>query len=79
MGITANRHQIVLNDTKVNITKIIAENPRRVQKIIVEVIFKKCLKLTDKEKILLENSARACPVAKSLHPEIIQEINFIYE
>jgi putative redox protein len=79
MGITANRHQIEINGTRVNITKLMAENPRRVQKIIAEVILKSDLKLTDKEKILLENSARACPVAKSLHPDIIQEISFVYE
>jgi hypothetical protein len=34
--------------------------------------------LQDKEKKILENAAFTCPVAKSLHPDIIQKIDFIY-
>ena len=78
MGITAQRHEIDLKNTEVKITKIMAESPRRVHKIIADVIFTNNLNLTEKQKVLLESSAKACPVAKSLHPEIIQEISFFY-
>ena len=78
MGITANRHQINLAGTKINITKIMADSPRRVSKIVAEVHFHSGIQLDDKQRTLLENSARACPVAKSLHAEIEQDIRFIY-
>jgi putative redox protein len=78
MGISANRHGIALAGTKVEITKVMAENPRRVSQIIAAVVFPVTLKLQDKEKNILENAARQCPVAKSLHPDIDQQISFTY-
>jgi uncharacterized OsmC-like protein len=33
---------------------------------------------TDKDKAILENAALTCPVAKSLHPDIKQEVTFSY-
>jgi hypothetical protein len=33
---------------------------------------------TDKEKNIMENIAKTCPVAKSLHPDLIQNVKFIY-
>ena len=78
MGISANRHGIALAGTKVEITKVMAENPRRVSQIIAAVVFPVTLKLQDKEKNILENAARQCPVAKSLHPDIDQRIDFTY-
>jgi putative redox protein len=33
---------------------------------------------TEKEKALLENAARSCPVALSLHPDIAQTLRFVY-
>lgn len=78
MGISADRHGIALAGTKVEITKVMAENPRRVSQIIAAVVFPVTLKLQDKEKNILENAARQCPVAKSLHPDIDQQIDFTY-
>lgn len=78
MGISADRHGIALAGTKVEITKVMAENPRRVSQIIAAVVFPVTLKLQDKEKNILENAARQCPVAKSLHPDIDQRIDFTY-
>ena len=78
MGISADRHGIALAGTKVEITKVMAENPRRVSQIIAAVVFPVTLKLQDKEKNILENAARQCPVAKSLHPDIDQQIGFTY-
>ena len=78
MGIAADRHHIDIRGTQVNITKIMAENPRRVSGIIAEIVFSETLQLNDKEKTILENAAKTCPVAKSLHPEIQQQISFVY-
>lgn len=78
MGISADRHGIALAGTKVEITKVMAENPRRVSQIIAAVVFPATINLQDKEKNILENAARQCPVAKSLHPDIDQQISFTY-
>jgi hypothetical protein len=32
----------------------------------------------EKTKKILENTALTCPVAKSLHPDIVQDIQFIW-
>lgn len=76
MGIVAQRHDINMKDCKVGIVKIMESNPRRVSEIKVE--FEMPKNLTDKEKELLENTGRNCPVAKSLHPDIKQNIVFNY-
>ncbi|TAL58771.1 MAG: OsmC family peroxiredoxin [Bacteroidetes bacterium] len=75
MGIMAKRHSIDVDGTKVEIVKVMADNPRRVSEVQVEIHFPKNT-YTDKDKQLLENTALACPVAKSLHPDIKQKTRF---
>lgn len=77
MGIIAQRHEMSIEGTTVDITKIMEENPRRVGEIVVELTLPPN-NYTDKQKILLENAARTCPVAKSLSPELKQTIVFKY-
>lgn len=78
MGIVAERNGIVLEGTRVNIEKIMAANPRRVAEIVVHLHFPKH-NYSPKEKELLENTARTCPVAQSLHPDLLQTLHFIYQ
>ena len=75
MGIVADRHQLDISGTQVEITKIMDANPRRVVEIIVEMTFPQN-GFTDKDKQLLENTALTCPVAKSLHPDLKQTVRF---
>lgn len=77
MGIIAERNDIDIEGTEIEITKIMESNPRRVSEIIVE--FKMPSKnYSDKEKILLENAAKTCPVAESLKAELKQTVIFNY-
>lgn len=77
MGIACNTHHINgFEGTTVEITKIMAADPRRIIKVVAEIRF--VSNFTDKEKAILENAAKTCPVAKSLHPDIEQDIVFIY-
>jgi uncharacterized OsmC-like protein len=76
MGIVAERHNIPLNNVQIKVTKVMSTDPRRVSEIHVEFNFKE--NYTDKEKIIIENAAKTCPVAYSLHPDIKQEIIFRY-
>src|ERR1035437_4721423 len=73
MGIIATRHNFSIEGTKVKSTKIMTDSPRRIGEIIVELDFPETT-YSDKEKTLLEQSAKACPVAMSLHPDIKQTI-----
>ena len=75
MGIVAKRHNINIDNTKVEILKVMADNPRRVAEIHIDMHFPKN-NYTDKERELLEHTALACPVAKSLHPDIKQKTRF---
>lgn len=79
MGMSANSYGFSIDGTEVETEKIMAANPRRVAEIIVDFHFPKGVKYTDKEKRLLESAARTCPVANSLHPDIIKRVNFHYD
>lgn len=77
MGIVAQRHDINIDGTAIAITKKMEANPRRVGEIVVEFTMP-AIAYSDKEKELLENAARTCPVAKSLSPELKQTVIFNY-
>ncbi|GGH62640.1 putative OsmC-like protein [Filimonas zeae] len=76
MGIKARDMQIDLAGTQIAITKIMAADPRRIGEIQVAFTFPASLQLSDKDKTILENAARHCPVAKTLHPDLVQSISF---
>jgi putative redox protein len=75
MGIVSGRHNISIEGASVEITKIMAENPRRVAEIIVEFSMPSN-NYTVQEKQLLENAALTCPVAKSLSADLKQTVVF---
>jgi uncharacterized OsmC-like protein len=76
MGIAARTHGFNIDGTKVDITKVMGTNPRRVVEVIVELTFPR--NYTDKEKKIIEISAKECPVANSLHPDLKQSVVFRY-
>ena len=75
IGITARTHGFNIDGTTAEITKIMAQDPRRVGRIEVVLQFP-VQTYTDKEKAIIEKAARTCPVALSLHPDIQQNITF---
>lgn len=77
MGIVAERNSIKIKGTEVEITKIMAEHPRRIAEIIVEFNMP-ANNFSDKEKQLLENAAKTCPVSESLKAELKQTLVFNY-
>jgi putative redox protein len=77
MGIVADRHQLALEGTRLDITKIMAAEPRRIAEVQINFTLPSS-NFSDKEKALLENAARTCPVALSLHPDVKQTISFQY-
>jgi putative redox protein len=77
MGIIARNHGFNIDGTHAKITKIMGTDPRRIAEIRVELTFPHN-DYSGKEKHLIENAARVCPVANSLHPELIQTVIFNY-
>ncbi|MFC6996267.1 OsmC family protein [Rufibacter roseus] len=77
MGIVADRNAIDLTDMTMAITKRMAAEPRRISEIVLEVQMP-ARQFSDKERSMLENAARTCPVALSLHPDIQQTLLFHY-
>lgn len=75
MGITADEKSIQLGSIDADIEKVMYSDPRRVGEIKIEFSIAQN-NLTDREMKIIENAAKHCPVAKSIHPEIKQEITF---
>jgi uncharacterized OsmC-like protein len=73
IGISAEAHGFDVDGTTISVTKIMAENPRRVHEIIVEFDFPAKI-YTEKEKEFIWHAARTCPVHLSLHPDLIKTI-----
>ncbi|HMS52336.1 MAG: OsmC family protein [Sphingobacteriales bacterium] len=80
MGIAANKHELNIAQTQVYITKIMQAQPRRIAAIEVSIIYPDeiAINLTDKARTILQNAAKTCPVALSLHPDIEIRLNFVY-
>ncbi len=77
MGIKARDMGIDLTNTEMEVTKVMGTNPRRITEIKIDVHLPKSLSsLSEKDKTIIENAGLTCPVAKSLHEELIQNITF---
>lgn len=75
MGIKAEQHNFSIEGAKAKSWKIMNINPRRVGEIKIEFDFSMC-QLSDKQKKLLQNVVKTCPVSLSVHSEIKQNISF---
>ena len=76
MGIKAKQLKIDIRDTTANVKKIMGENPRRIDSIIIDVYFKKAF--DEKIKKILEKAALTCPVYYSLNSSLKKEIQFFW-
>ena len=77
MGIVAKNHDLPFGEAKTTMTKIMAENPRRVSEIQIDIVMPD-EDFTPEQKKLLEQAALNCPVAKSLSADIQQTVQFHY-
>ncbi|MCC6816828.1 MAG: OsmC family protein [Saprospiraceae bacterium] len=70
MGIAARTHKINMDGAKAEMNKIMAENPRRIFKIEIDIFMPENISYSSREKAILTNAAKTCPVGKSLHPDL---------
>jgi uncharacterized OsmC-like protein len=75
MGIKARDNGIDIKGTEIEVTKIMASDPRRVAEVVVEFTFPK-KNYSEEEKKLVESVAGISPVPLSLHPDLKQTIKF---
>ncbi len=75
MGITARENGIDIEGTQIEVTKIMASEPRRVAEVVVEFTFP-AKGYTAAQKQLIESVAGTSPVPLSLHPDLKQTIKF---
>lgn len=79
MGIKARSMGIQMDGTRVEVTKIMVSDPRRIGKIIAKVYFPAGITEDAHHRDLLERTARTCPVERSLHPDIELDMSFIWQ
>ncbi|WP_201607510.1 OsmC family protein [Psychrobacter okhotskensis] len=72
IGIKARDMDIDIAGTMSEVTKVMAADPRRVSEVHVAITFSQLL--DDKTQKIFYNTALTCPVANSLHPDIIQKV-----
>ncbi|MBM4161116.1 MAG: OsmC family protein [Ignavibacteria bacterium] len=77
MALFAHHDNVKLDGTKACAEKHMSTDPpRRIVRIVVRVDCPRGIPRAYREK--LEYVARTCPVAKSLHPDIVLDVTFIY-
>jgi putative redox protein len=77
MAISAKAKDIPFATATARVVKHMASEPRRVARIEMSIALDGS-RLDAKQRILLERIAHTCPVARSLHPDVIQEVTFSY-
>ncbi len=77
MGIKANQSNLDIDGATAEITKVMASGPRRISDVHITVTMP-ANDYSDKDKKMLEKAALTCPVALSLHPDINQNITFVW-
>ncbi|HSC52786.1 MAG TPA: OsmC family protein [Phnomibacter sp.] len=76
MAIKATDMNIELEGASVDVQKYMSkEPPRRIVKVEVDVKLP-AINISDRDRTVLEAAGNACPVAKSLHPEVEQVIKY---
>jgi uncharacterized OsmC-like protein len=77
MGIAADQYGFSIEGASCRITKIMAENPRRIGEVAIEYDFT-MRDYTDKQKKILEYCVKTCPVAQTLHPSVNQNVRLVF-
>jgi putative redox protein len=69
IGQAAHSHSFSVEGTKIHVTKIMEQNPRRVGEVVIIFDFPP-VAYSEKEKQIIRHSAATCPVLLSVHPDL---------
>jgi len=76
MAIVGERDGLKLEGTTATVEKRMADSPRRIESLTLHIRLPSSL--TPEQRRKMENTARACPVHKSLHPDVQIPMTFEY-
>lgn len=80
LGIVIQQGRLPELEMKCDITKTMGDGPRVISRIEINLyIHAPSGPLSDEQKVIIERIAHTCPVAKSLHPDLNQKVNFFYK
>lgn len=77
IAIVAKRRNINIESCSFEVIKEMNADPRRIGRLPVEVHLPQSL--PQDQRAILERAARACPVHRSLHPDIDAPVTFCYD
>ncbi len=77
MGIASKQHGFSIEGLGCKVTKIMADSPRRIGEIVIDLDFT-MRDYTDKQKKILDYCVRTCPVAQTLHPSVVQNVKLLF-
>ena len=76
MAISVEKNDVDIKDTTAIVEKTMGNNPRRIIKIKIDLIFPK--EYDSKTKTILERAAHNCPVHHTLSKRVEKNISFTY-
>ena len=76
MAIKANDMNLDLTGTAIDVTKHMIPDPRRIGQIDIFLKIPLSAKVSDTDRSLLQKVGDNCPVARSLHPDLKQNIQY---
>ncbi|MCL1973252.1 MAG: OsmC family protein [Bacteroidetes bacterium] len=76
-GIAAQTHRFSIEGARIETQKVMAENPRRVGELILD-IYLPPNHYSDRERRIIEAAAATCPVGQSLNTNLKKTIRFHY-
>ena len=76
MAIKATDMQIELANTSLAVTKHMLSDPRRIGKIDVSLTFPASSGVNEKDRVILQRVGDNCPVIKSLHPDLLVNVEY---
>ena len=79
MGMRADEMDVDLTGTKIEVEKIMKQDPRRIGGINLTFHFPESLEVNDRQRTILQRAAETCPVAYSIHPDIALNVNFNWQ
>ncbi|MCS6929854.1 MAG: OsmC family protein [Saprospiraceae bacterium] len=77
MGMRVRNRGVSIDGARAEVTKVMAAHPRRIARIEIRIHMPPN-NYSDEDKALFEHIAHTCPVALSLHPDIVQHVEFVW-
>lgn len=77
IAILGKEKNIIIDGAYCTVEKIMKPEPRRITEIVCNFMFE--ANYSAEEKSFIEQTAHNCPVAKSLHPDLVQTMVFNFK